>query len=76
MGEVLGVVGDFVIPENPSLFSPGYASSVELTEFRELEDLMKTLWSPQWPDDFPKIDREATEKGPCSTKPTASNATL
>lgn len=63
VGEALGAGGDFVIPEYPTSLIPGYASSVKLKELGELENLVKTLWSPQWPDDFPQIDKEAAEKG-------------
>src|SRR5262249_29366985 len=38
-------------------------SSVKFSELGELEDQVKTLWSPLWPDDFPKIDRVAAAKG-------------
>ena len=63
VGEVLGVFADFAIPEDPILLNLGYSSSVKLTELVVLEDLLKTLWSPQWPDDFPKIDQAAAAKG-------------
>ena len=63
VGEVLGVFGDIEIPEKPSLLHLGYASSVKVAELEQLENQVKTLWSPQWPADFPKIDQDAAAKG-------------
>jgi hypothetical protein len=63
VGEVLGVFGDFTIPDDPSLLNLGYHSSVEFSRLEALEGLVKTLWSPLWPDDFPKIDRALAAKG-------------
>jgi hypothetical protein len=63
VGEVLGVFGDVSIPNDPSLLSFGYASTVKISGLTELENQLKTLWSPQWPDDFPKIDQAAAAKG-------------
>ena len=63
VGEVLGVFGDITIPEKPSLLHLGYASSIKVPELGELENLVKSLWSPQWPADFPKIDQDAAAKG-------------
>ncbi len=63
VGEVLGVFANFSIPEQPSILSPGYASSVRMANLTALEDQLKQLWSPLWPDDFPKIDLAAAAKG-------------
>jgi hypothetical protein len=63
VGEALGVFGDFAIPEVPTLLNLGYPSSVKVAEIGALEDQLKTLWSPRWPDDFPGIDRAAAAKG-------------
>jgi cytochrome c peroxidase len=63
VGEVLGVFGDFAIPDSPSLFHVGYASSVKFENLRSLENQLKTLWSPQWPADFPPIDQSAAAEG-------------
>jgi mono/diheme cytochrome c family protein len=63
VGEVLGVFADFAIPENPSLLNLGYSSSVKIAETAALEDLLKSLWSPLWPDDFPSIDPVAAAAG-------------
>jgi hypothetical protein len=63
VGEVLGVFANFNIPERPSIVSPGYASTVRITNLATLEDQLKQLWSPLWPADFPKIDMAAAAKG-------------
>ncbi len=63
VGEVLGVFAEITIPEKPSILNLGYSSSVKIPELGELENLVKTLWSPQWPADFPKIDQTAAAKG-------------
>ena len=41
----------------------GYSSSVKIAEIEALEDLLKSLWSPLWPADFPPIDQDAAAKG-------------
>ena len=66
VGEVLGVFGDFAIPESPSLLHLGYPSSVRIVNLTLLEELLKGLWSPQWPADFPPIDQTAAAAGPCT----------
>jgi processive rubber oxygenase RoxA-like protein len=63
VGEVLGVFGEIEIPEKPTLLHLGYASSIKVVELEELENLVKSLWAPQWPADFPKIDQDAAAKG-------------
>jgi hypothetical protein len=63
VGEALGVFGDFAIPESPTLLPIGYASSVKVVNLTTLENLLKTLWSPQWPADFPPIDTVAAAAG-------------
>jgi hypothetical protein len=63
VGEVIGVFGDVAIPDNPSLLNVGYASSVKIGALGELEKLVSTLWSPQWPADFPAIDLDAARQG-------------
>ena len=63
VGEVLGVFGNFEIPDRPSLFKLGYPSSVKVTNLHALEDQLKGLWSPQWPSDFPKLDAQAAAQG-------------
>jgi hypothetical protein len=61
VGEVLGVFADFVIPEDPSPL--GYSSSIKFFELVDLEDELKGLWSPHWPQDFPPINQADAAKG-------------
>lgn len=61
VGEVLGVFGDFEVPERPGV--TGYSSSVRVLNLIKMEDWLKTLWSPQWPGAFPPIDPEKRDKG-------------
>jgi hypothetical protein len=63
VGEVIGVFGDVSIPEVTPLLNLGYPSSVKVAALADLENQLKTLWSPQWPADFPKIDQGAAAKG-------------
>lgn len=61
VGEVIGVFGDIDIPDRPSVL--GYASSVKVVNLTKLEENLKSLWSPQWPREFPPIDQAAAAKG-------------
>ncbi|MDR3634246.1 MAG: di-heme-cytochrome C peroxidase, partial [Isosphaeraceae bacterium] len=61
VGEVLGVFGDFEVPERPGV--TGYASSVRVLNLASIEESLKTLWSPQWPSTFPPIDPTKRDKG-------------
>ena len=63
VGEVLGVFGDFQIADPPSILSGGYQSSVMISSLKALEELVRTLWSPEWPAAFPKIDSAAALEG-------------
>jgi hypothetical protein len=63
VGQVLGVFGDFAIPETPRLLHLGYSSSVKIFNLSGLENQLKVLWSPQWPADFPPIDQAAAAQG-------------
>ncbi len=62
VGEVLGVFGQFQF--NDLLVTPlGYESSVQINNLRRMENWLKTLWSPQWPDAFPPIDVAKRDAG-------------
>ncbi|QDV39250.1 Cytochrome c (plasmid) [Tautonia plasticadhaerens] len=61
VGEVLGVFADLELEREP--VPPGYRSSVRVKNLRALEDWVRTLWSPQWPDGFPEIDGEKVAAG-------------
>ncbi len=63
VGEVLGVFGDVSIPNDPTILSFGYSSTVKISALTSLENQLKTLWAPQWPADFPKIDQAAAAQG-------------
>ena len=63
VGEVLGVFGSFVIPEEGSFFRVGYPSSVKVGNLRSLEDQLKGLWSPLWPAEFPPVDARQAQQG-------------
>jgi hypothetical protein len=41
----------------------GFESSVRRINLLLIEELLKKLYSPQWPDEFPKIDGELATKG-------------
>ena len=59
VGEVLGVFGDLTIKK--SRF--GYRSSVETRNLRDMEDRVKKLYSPKWPEILPAIDSEKAAAG-------------
>ena len=51
VGEVLGVFGELRIEKGRFDIWPGYPSSIRLLKLKRAEDLVRTLWSPQWPKD-------------------------
>lgn len=55
-GEVLGVFGDVDASNNGALGVSGYPSSIRKGHLIQVEETLRTLWSPQWPDEFGKID--------------------
>jgi hypothetical protein len=61
IGEVLGVFGDVDTTNEGPL--GGYESSVNKPNLIILEDLLETLWSPVWPDEFGKINPDLQAKG-------------
>jgi hypothetical protein len=61
-GEVLGVFGEINIPDQPPTL-PGYGSTIEINNLREIERRLEKLQSPVWPDSFPKIDAEMSQAG-------------
>lgn len=61
VGEVLGVFADLELERDP--VPPGYRSSVRVRNLRALEDWLRTLWSPEWPDGFPTIDEPRATAG-------------
>ena len=61
VGEVLGVFGKFEIPEHPGI--GGYSSTVQVRNLLEIEDWLKSLWSPQWPAALGAINPELRDAG-------------
>lgn len=63
-GEVIGVFGDVILSENTGVFGlKGYKSSVNVRNLLRMEDLLKKLEPPKWPDSFPPIDMAKAESG-------------
>lgn len=53
-GEVIGVFG-YVDLEAP-FGQPGYAATVDKANLIDAEDTLRTLWSPQWPEEMGEIN--------------------
>lgn len=63
-GEVLGVFGSAKINEHEFLVPRHYASTVNKENLIEIEESLKNLWSPEWPQQIlGTIDSELTVKG-------------
>lgn len=63
IGEVIGVFGDIVI-DTSKVDIHGYQSSVETANLIKLEEQLRSLYSPQWPDEIlPPIDPALRVKG-------------
>ena len=64
IGEVLGVFAD-VDTEKEMDFPPGsYGSSVKVKNLDDLENLLRNLWSPKWPEAaFGKPDQKLVDAG-------------
>lgn len=64
IGEVLGVFAN-VDTENEMAFPPGgFASSVKVKNLDDLENLLRNLWSPKWPEAaFGKPDQKLVDAG-------------
>jgi hypothetical protein len=63
VGEVIGVFADVNTAEAPGLLRGGYPSSVNLPGLIKLEDLVRTLWSPEWPTELGPIDEILKTQG-------------
>lgn len=55
VGEVLGVFGDVDTTLQETPFG-GYPSSVSKDNLNQLENLVRTLWSPEWPRELAAAD--------------------
>ncbi|HET6572489.1 MAG TPA: cytochrome c [Fimbriiglobus sp.] len=64
VGEVLGVFGEVSVsePRTASVFT-GYRSSARIPDLLHLEELVRKLQSPRWPDGFPPIDEPKRKAG-------------
>lgn len=64
-GEVLGVFGEVIIPENPGSFATlkGFTSTVQAENLVDLELILQDLDAPQWPAHFPVIDQDLADIG-------------
>lgn len=62
IGEVIGVFGEVNVMPRP-LLAPIYPSSIRVTKLGELEELLKTLWSPKWPRSCLPIEAQRASRG-------------
>jgi processive rubber oxygenase RoxA-like protein len=65
VGEVIGVFGDVdpVTKKWLFYFDGGYPSSIQANNLRDIEKKVARLYSPLWPDFFPKINHEKAKAG-------------
>ena len=65
IGEVIGVFGEVQTETTEWLgfIDGGYPSSIQASELRELEHVVSKMYSPLWPDSFPKIDTNLAKQG-------------
>jgi mono/diheme cytochrome c family protein len=63
-GEVLGVFGTVDATHEGSLLQlQGYESSVNKGNLIDIEELLRKLWSPVWPAEFPPINESLRARG-------------
>lgn len=62
VGEVLGVFGELRVPSEPEV-KPGYGSSAHVENLFWIEQRLKKLRSPRWPEAFPAINPALKSKG-------------
>lgn len=63
-GQVLGVFGEVDASEEPSIKElRHYPNSAKRDHLIAIEDSLQSLWSPQWPEEFPPIDENLKAKG-------------
>jgi len=64
IGEVLGVFGNLdATSEGSVLQLKGYQSSANKQSLIQIEESLRKLWSPKWPEDVWHIDQELAAKG-------------
>jgi hypothetical protein len=67
VGEVVGVFGDLRIEKVAGSPTLSYQHHIDITGLERLEEILVTLWSPQWPEDsLPPIDRDQAALGKVS----------
>lgn len=63
-GEVLGVFGEIDATTEPSIKElKHYPNSANRGNLIAIEDSLRKLWSPVWPDEFPPIDAQLRTSG-------------
>jgi hypothetical protein len=63
-GEVLGVFGTAAVNPHELLIPRPYDSTIDNANLIRIEQSLKSLWSPRWPEDaFGKIDTDAKQRG-------------
>ena len=62
-GEVMGVFGSVDITRREHFIPRRYDSTANKKNLLAIEDSLKTLWSPLWPEDFPEINKERAGRG-------------
>lgn len=63
-GEVLGVFGEIDATTEPSIKElKHYPNSANRANLIAIEDSLRKLWSPVWPDKFPPIDAQLRTNG-------------
>jgi hypothetical protein len=64
IGEVLGVFGDLDASDEGSILQlKGYKSSANKQSLIRIEDSLRSLWSPKWPEGTWPIDQNMATKG-------------
>ena len=63
-GEVLGVFGSATVNSQELLIPRPYASTINKANLLKIEESLKSLWSPLWPEDaFGKINAASRTRG-------------
>ncbi len=62
VGEVVGVFGNIDVTADVDIMS-GYPSSVRVHDLAAIEETLRDLTSPEWPEVFPEIDMAKAKRG-------------
>ena len=69
IGEVVGVFGDLRIEQETGSSKLLYRHHINIKGLERLEEILETLWSPEWPEDsLPPIDGDQVTRGEKSYK--------